>query len=133
MGTGKAITSYPICSAVMDAARGEVFFGEYECLHDSGPKMLTESLISLPVLAERMHQWGRSSRLLTPDPSLIDAVHRLVPNPDSVSMEVATRPTSEDIARTGLRRLLAGETVSPEALDANYLRRSDAELFFKGL
>ena len=30
------------------------------------------------------------------------------------------------------RKLLAGETVSVEALDANYLRRSDAEIFFKG-
>jgi hypothetical protein len=28
--------------------------------------------------------------------------------------------------------LLSGETISVEALDANYLRRSDAELFFKG-
>jgi hypothetical protein len=36
------------------------------------------------------------------------------------------------IASIGARKLLAGETVSVEALDANYLRRSDAEIFFKG-
>jgi hypothetical protein len=36
------------------------------------------------------------------------------------------------VARIGLRKLLAGQTVSIEALDANYLRRSDAEIFFKG-
>ena len=31
----------------------------------------------------------------------------------------------------GLKKLLAGETVSVEDLDANYLRRSDAEIFAK--
>jgi hypothetical protein len=46
--------------------------------------------------------------------------------------EIVERPGSEMIARIGLRKLLAGQTVSIEALDANYLRRSDAEIFFKG-
>jgi hypothetical protein len=45
---------------------------------------------------------------------------------------VVTAPGSEVIARIGAHKLLAGETVSVEALDANYLRRSDAEIFFKG-
>jgi hypothetical protein len=45
---------------------------------------------------------------------------------------VVGRPGSEMIARIGSGKLLAGETVSVEALDANYLRRSDAEIFFKG-
>jgi hypothetical protein len=45
---------------------------------------------------------------------------------------VVTRPGSEVIARIGAAKLLAGATVSVEALDANYLRRSDAEIFFKG-
>jgi tRNA A37 threonylcarbamoyladenosine modification protein TsaB len=45
---------------------------------------------------------------------------------------VVTSPGSEAIARIGAAKLLAGETVSVEALDANYLRRSDAEIFFKG-
>ncbi|HSK42354.1 MAG TPA: hypothetical protein VLA83_00545, partial [Candidatus Binatia bacterium] len=45
---------------------------------------------------------------------------------------VVTSPGSEVIARIGARKLLAGETVSVETLEANYLRRSDAEIFFKG-
>ncbi|HWS16804.1 MAG TPA: hypothetical protein VN223_02260, partial [Candidatus Elarobacter sp.] len=45
---------------------------------------------------------------------------------------VVTPSGSEVIARLGARKLLADETVSVEALDANYLRRSDAEIFFKG-
>ncbi|MGE0407051.1 MAG: hypothetical protein AB7O65_12205, partial [Candidatus Korobacteraceae bacterium] len=39
-------------------------------------------------------------------------------------------PQADVVARIGLGKLLRRETVSPEALDANYLRRSDAELFF---
>ena len=39
------------------------------------------------------------------------------------------RPGSEDVARLGLRKLLTGQSVPVEALDANYLRRSDAEIF----
>ena len=36
---------------------------------------------------------------------------------------------ADAVARIGLRKLLAGETVDPATLDANYIRRSDAELF----
>ena len=35
------------------------------------------------------------------------------------------------LARLGWRKLRAGETVSPERLEANYMRRSDAEIFAK--
>jgi hypothetical protein len=40
-------------------------------------------------------------------------------------------PRSDVTARLGWARLLRGETVSPDALDANYIRRSDAEIFSK--
>ena len=35
------------------------------------------------------------------------------------------------IAALGWRKLLAGESVSPQQLEANYIRRSDAEIFAK--
>jgi hypothetical protein len=38
---------------------------------------------------------------------------------------------AEMIARLGWRRLRAQETVTPEQLEANYIRRSDAEIFAK--
>jgi len=46
--------------------------------------------------------------------------------------ELVRRPDSALIGRLGLRKLLAGETVTVEELDANYIRRSDAEIFHKG-
>jgi hypothetical protein len=36
------------------------------------------------------------------------------------------------VARLGWRKLLRGETVAPERLEANYIRRTDAEML-KGL
>jgi hypothetical protein len=48
-----------------------------------------------------------------------------------LSVVLIERPTVEMIARFGWKKLQAGETVSPERLEANYLRRSDAEMFVK--
>ena len=39
--------------------------------------------------------------------------------------------TTEAIVHLGWKKLQAGETVSPEQLDASYIRRSDAEIFVK--
>jgi hypothetical protein len=35
------------------------------------------------------------------------------------------------IAQLGWRKLRDGETVTPEQLEANYIRRTDAEIFAK--
>ena len=36
---------------------------------------------------------------------------------------------ADTIGRIGLRKLLAGDVADPATLDANYIRRSDAELY----
>ena len=69
----------------------------------------------------------RPAVIITSDPALAELASSAHP-----AVVVVTPPGSEVIARIGARKLLAGETVSVEALDANYLRRSDAEIFFKG-
>lgn len=131
----------PIGRVVMDASRGEVFLGEYECLQLVAPKMQSESLLSLAELAGRLNGLGFLGNFVTPDSQIIEALRPIVRDPyflesgDSLrpaAIHLVPRPTSESIARVGLRKLLAGETVSVEALDANYIRRSDAEIFFKG-
>jgi hypothetical protein len=42
---------------------------------------------------------------------------------------IVAAATAADYARIGHRRFLAGERADLATLDANYLRRSDAELF----
>jgi len=128
---GNTQPSHPVCRVALDASREEVFFGEYECLHQPAPRMLSESLLSLAALADRASAWGDSANLVTPDATVVETLRRLVPDSVGISASIVPRPTSEDIARIGLGKLLAGETVSVEGLDANYIRRSDAEIFSK--
>jgi tRNA threonylcarbamoyladenosine biosynthesis protein TsaB len=119
-------------AAAIDAGRKEVFLGVYQRNGDSAGeksdaliKQREELLTQQDFLA--MLATERPAEIITSDAALAEltaASHSAV--------VVVMPPGSEVIARIGAGKLLAGETVSVEALDANYLRRSDAEIFFKG-
>jgi tRNA threonylcarbamoyladenosine biosynthesis protein TsaB len=111
--------------AALDAGRSEIFYGLY-IVNDGGATAVYEKLLSQPEFQERTRDDGLEL-LLTSDVSVAGLASSAGAN-----AEVVERPGSEMLARIGLRKLLAGQTVSIESLDANYLRRSDAELFFKG-
>ena len=64
--------------------------------------------------------------IMTPDKSVADAARV-----QGCQVEEIERPHSDAIARLGWKKILCGDTVSPEALEANYIRRSDAEIFSK--
>lgn len=107
--------------AALDASRQEVFAGEYEI--DSDARMAGEWLLTGEEFVSRARA---HAQVVTCD----DAIANLLTD-HGVSASRIERPRSDAIARIGLHRLLAGQTVSVEALDANYLRRSDAEIFSK--
>jgi tRNA threonylcarbamoyladenosine biosynthesis protein TsaB len=119
-------------AAAINAGRKEVFLGVYQRNGDSAGeksdaliKQREELLTQQDFLA--MLATERPAEIITSDAALAEltaASHSAV--------VVVMPPGSEVIARIGAGKLLAGETVSVEALDANYLRRSDAEIFFKG-
>ncbi|HEY1527598.1 MAG TPA: tRNA (adenosine(37)-N6)-threonylcarbamoyltransferase complex dimerization subunit type 1 TsaB [Candidatus Angelobacter sp.] len=112
-------------AAAMDASRKEVFLGVFEKSDRSLAMQREELLTQQDFLATLGTE--RPAAIITSDAALAElaaASHSAV--------VVVTAPGSEAIARIGAKKLLAGETVSVEALDANYLRRSDAEIFFKG-
>jgi tRNA threonylcarbamoyladenosine biosynthesis protein TsaB len=112
-------------AAAMDAGRKEVFLGLYEKSAGELSRQREELLTQQDFLATL--STGRPAVIITGDSALAElaaASHSAV--------VVVTSPGSEVVARIAARKLLAGETVSVEALDANYLRRSDAEIFFKG-
>jgi tRNA threonylcarbamoyladenosine biosynthesis protein TsaB len=112
-------------AAALDAGRKEIFLGVYE-KSDHALLMRREDLLSqagfVAALAEASPAW-----VITSDAHLAEFAAA-----SQCAVSLVTRPGSELIARIGAGKLLAGETVSVEALDANYLRRSDAEIFFKG-
>ena len=121
-------------AAAMDAGRKEVFLGIYQKNGDAvGDKSGANSLVKQR--EELLTQQDFLATLSTERPAVIitsDAGIAELAAASHSSIVVVTPPGSEVIARIGAGKLLAGETVPVEALDANYLRRSDAEIFFKG-
>jgi len=106
--------------AALDAGRGEVYAGDYQV--DSQAHMHSERLLS----REEFVSESKAKPVITPDP-LLAGIARAA----GIDTELISYPDSRVIARLGWSRLERGETVSTEALDANYIRRSDAEIFSK--
>jgi len=107
--------------AALDAGRNEVFVAEYE------------------VSGRVTHLIGE--RLLARDQWLQSAGDALIMTPDNIVAEGARarglrvleveRPHAHATARLGWRKIVSGEIVSPEALDAKYIGQSDSEIFVK--
>ncbi len=107
--------------AALDGGRGELFFGAYSMAGESA-QVLREELLSK---AEFLSQ-AREATVATPDLTLAEAARAA-----GLTVTVTEQPTAEMIARFGWKKLQSGETVLPEQLEANYMRRSDAEMFVK--
>ena len=107
-------------TAVMDAGRGEVYAGEYE-VYGEDARLLHERLLSRAHLLEA----AMGSTVVTADHNLAEAVR-------GTGLPVAEieLPRSDVIARLGWKKIQAGKTVSPEGLEANYIR-SSSEIFSK--
>ncbi|MBZ5568711.1 MAG: tRNA (adenosine(37)-N6)-threonylcarbamoyltransferase complex dimerization subunit type 1 TsaB [Acidobacteriia bacterium] len=112
--------------AALDAMRGEVYVGEYVIHGNVVPKLLREVLMPVQEFAAEA-QLGEPLRILTPDESVASVLHAR-----GLEVRVVPRPQSDIIARIGALKIAAGLVTSPDALDANYIRRSDAEIFSKG-
>jgi len=134
--------------AAMDAGRKEVFLGVYEKHTNENSTLAKQSAENslqqsgthsdhglIKQREELLTQQDFLATVSTERPAVIvtsDAALAELAAASHSAVVVVTSPGSEVIARIGAAKLLAGETISVEALDANYLRRSDAEIFFKG-
>jgi tRNA threonylcarbamoyladenosine biosynthesis protein TsaB len=107
--------------AVLDAGRREVYAGEYQVAADRA-RMIDERLITLEALATS----ADGLTLMTPEKSIAETLAA-----KGIPMVEVPVQQSDAIARLGWKKILAAETVSPEALEANYIRRTDAEIFSK--
>lgn len=113
-------------AAALDAGRSEVYFGLYH-VDSTAIARIEENLLPQSEYLEQLNDEQLDAAVTS------DAVitHLSAGAHTVVFPQIVERPGSEIIARLGLRKLLAGQTISVEALDANYLRRSDAEIFSK--
>ncbi len=113
--------------AALDAQRGEVFAGEYTVGGGNWPLTTEhEALSSVDDFCTWLSARVPVPVTFTPDVTIAERVIK-----SGSPAEVLSRPAADVYARAGLMKLAAGMTVAPEALDANYIRRSDAELTSK--
>jgi tRNA threonylcarbamoyladenosine biosynthesis protein TsaB len=104
--------------AALDAGRGEIYCGEYE-IRGSRAKVSSQQLWTEAELVT-----GAAGRLVvTPDAKIADLSRE-----KNLEVIVIAATRADSIARLGFEKIQSGEVVSPEGLDAAYIRRSDAEV-----
>lgn len=116
-----------VVAAVVDARRGQLYGGVYDLGREV--TLCGEEIVAVPEeLLERLEaECGTSPlRVATPTPEAIAAWL-----PADATLHSVTQALAEVIGRRGLERHRRGETISALELDANYIRRSDAELLWK--
>jgi tRNA threonylcarbamoyladenosine biosynthesis protein TsaB len=102
--------------AALDAGRGDVYLGEYEVEGESA-RLIQEQILPKAEFLEST----RGKPIVTPDKAITEAT----------MISAIDWPHALEVASVGLRHLRGGDVVSPEQLEANYIRRSDAEIFSK--
>jgi tRNA threonylcarbamoyladenosine biosynthesis protein TsaB len=140
--------------AALDAGRGDVYVGDFEldssvCPDNVCPnvdthsdthkdthsdtqshtrvQMHSERLLSREeFVTEAMLRASALKVVVTPDAALAEAVRAA-----GIRIERTEYPNAGAIARLGWEHLQRGATALPEELEANYIRRSDAEIFSK--
>jgi tRNA threonylcarbamoyladenosine biosynthesis protein TsaB len=110
---------------LIDARRGEVYAAVYDA---SGAAIVAETVCRFPALLDHLpHTRGEFiSQSFAP----FEASLQGTPFADYLVVE-APRAIAAILAQIAEERLAAGDPGDAAALDANYVRRSDAELLFK--
>ena len=109
--------------AVLDAGRNECYCGEYD-VGTPRPALVREFLCSREELLE--FRALKNLGVIACEDDLTSLLQQR-----GISLTRVPRPDSASAMQAGYRRLLAGKTTAVEQLDANYIRRSDAEIFSK--
>ena len=114
----------PLRAVVMDARRGEIYGAVYDA---AGRLVLEEVVAKFPVWLSTL---PAAVEFIATD---FTPFHTGLAGTRFEAAPVLTAPRAlaAAIARIAAARWLRGEACDPAALDANYVRRSDAELFWK--
>jgi tRNA threonylcarbamoyladenosine biosynthesis protein TsaB len=107
--------------AALDAGRGDFYAGEYEIIGDAA-RRIDEKLLTKDELFAR----AQDSVLISSDKVLAESAQAA-----GVPISLVETLHAGSIAPLGWCQIKTGETVTPENLEANYIRRSDAEILHK--
>jgi tRNA threonylcarbamoyladenosine biosynthesis protein TsaB len=117
--------SAPLRATVLDARRGEIYGAVYD---DAGRLVSPEVVMKLAAWIERLPE-GELEFVSTDCAPLRAALAGT--RFEGAGVLTAPRAIAGAVARIALAALVRGEAGDPAALDANYVRRSDAELFWR--
>lgn len=101
--------------AVLDAGRGEFYYGEYY-----GGRCVREVLLS----REQVEAAVAGGGVVACEAKVAEALQRM-------EMREVDEPSAADMLPSALERVAAGRFDDTALIDANYLRRTDAEIFAK--
>jgi tRNA threonylcarbamoyladenosine biosynthesis protein TsaB len=104
--------------AVLDAGRGEFYYGEYV-----GRRCLREVLMG----GQDLVAAGLGGAVVTCEAKVAEGLAGL--GFDPVRLRVVAEPLAGDALALALERIQTGDFDDAATLDANYLRRTDAEIF----
>ena len=115
---------------LLDARRGQIFGAVYQCEDDGWRLVVEETVCSLETFLQRLQE--------KQFPELYfcgTEMERFSPQIEEMgwgrSAMIQVSPHLADVlARVALERLLKGQGVSDAAVDASYVRPSDAEMFW---
>jgi tRNA threonylcarbamoyladenosine biosynthesis protein TsaB len=109
----------PLRAPVLDARRGEI----YGAVYDSELRQIRQEVV-VP-----FNQWITT---LPPGDLEIVASGFEVPSQGKFPIALAPRALARAVASIAAARFALGRTNDPAEIDANYVRRSDAELLWRG-
>lgn len=125
----------PYIASVFDARRDQVFAALYRQSQQGLARIGDELVIAPSDFLARITEIanGQPVRWRTPDPQALTALPNWTePAQRGHVIELTRPPFADRLARLALRKFLNGETQDALSLDAEYVRRSDAEIFWKG-
>lgn len=108
-------------AVALDAGRSEVYVGEFQ-VTNSRVTVVHEYIAKLDPFARAAASTDLA--VLSPDSGVVETLRA-----GGVAARQIKPLRADDIGRFALTRLLAGELSDSATLDANYIRRSDAEIF----
>jgi tRNA threonylcarbamoyladenosine biosynthesis protein TsaB len=125
-----SVPSSGMLAPLLDARRSQVFAALYEMRNGELARVVEECVSALPLFLERVRAACGSVRFCTTEPERFAG--EIVRAGWERSAVVQVEPNlSATLARLGLRRLRQGYGVPAAQAEANYVRLSDAELFWK--
>jgi tRNA threonylcarbamoyladenosine biosynthesis protein TsaB len=104
--------------AALDAGRSDVYVGEYEIPSPAG-QVPREHLLTRSEFFSQARGWT----VVTPDSVLAEAAAA-----EGLRVLALAPISAAAVAALGWVNIQSGKTVTPEQLEANYIRRTDAEM-----